>query len=622
MTIETRFDNNGNIEIKHPELEGWMPVVSLLRILNGYDVRLIDSQSQILDSISENIELIASANPNLDLALSNIATALSELADSSNLNIEEILASLANNSAPTPAANSGSNITVVQQAGSLIKENVLIRIISLLADEEKAYALPDWTTALSFSIKKNIDQVGLLDLQYAFKPGQVNLEDGEFRTILANKEYNKSGLLLFGKTLYLTCNQPVKVEIEISYKMPNNTNIYPDDFANENVVSDALTLENAITFIQVQARNTSRRLANSRRISGQNEIANLQRATKINFGYLSLKSVGQQQDDSIDTPDTPVISPSFLGTVSYFQSIDHGLERFNFANEGFSPSGLKLKDRPISEFAGAGNAESGKFCGGRYYYSLSWLRSIEKIVYATEIVSRINAELSHGVSNMTGGMGNSEKSILTGGSYFVYGVGFFPSNMASTLNNITEALTFQNTFLTSFRINPPNGLSSSTAGYIWAGTTLGHDSYYGSYTMVSFIDEIVYSTGTWIPTQISNTPPHTHINHGAFGNAVNGYVVGGVSRDFSRRDITRFKYSDQSISLLGTKISAPITEIGSTGCSTSGYIVASMQGGLSTSLTQKFRYDTETTSLAGGILGTTLLTQAGSCDYSAGWSNV
>lgn len=390
--------------------------------------------------------------------------------------------------------------------------------------------------------------------------------------------------------------------------MAKNPIVYPDDFSLTSRLGaaaiaasqTAVTLESAVSSIEVQARDTALRQAHTRRISGQSSISNQNKLMKTGL-LMPLYEVG-----------TIIASPPFLGSVAYIPGT-YGLQCFLFSNEVFRRSTAKL---PQEYLYGStiGNAESGKFVGGVTETGLIGSR-FDKVDYKKESVSRTEARLSEPRVALIGQMGTPTTGIIVGG-YNAFSV---ITRNCEFYNHGTDSVSTVANFLQRNRFAPHGGTSSLFAGYILGGSA----SPFGA-DMIRSIERVPYGTNVTSSVNVSPDAPHAHWVHAAFSNPNKGYYAGGANSipytDLDR--ITALTFSGETSALIAARLAqGTICSFGA-GSSQAGYIFAGWIGDLTliNKGVSKLDYATETTS----VIGSQLLEQAWDrgaiADYSPGFS--
>lgn len=268
MTVTTRTNaNTGQLEIQHPDTQGWLPLVTLMNLVGGFGVQLTNDQigviTQILTQVNTLSDILNSSNATGSKLLTingQIASILSNVSNivsgqqsvvtannsvnssvqSLSSNIQSILNSVQTQNTKTDTVNSNlssiqsllsilttlntnitgvnTNLTTINSTfNNLIATNVnSISYVNLTASTESIFPLPINTKSLSFACRKNSGQ--FYDIRYAFTANQTtNLSTGNYRTLYASNVYSQSGILWSSKNLYLCCDTAVTVEIEVSF---------------------------------------------------------------------------------------------------------------------------------------------------------------------------------------------------------------------------------------------------------------------------------------------------------------------------------------------------------------------------------------------------------------------
>lgn len=394
--------------------------------------------------------------------------------------------------------------------------------------------------------------------------------------------------------------------------MARNSLIYPEDFplvarlgvAAMTASQTAVTLESAVSSIEVQARDTALRQAHTRRISGQSAINNQNKFVRTGL-LMPLHEVGNI-----------TAAPRFLGTTTYIPGTN-GLQCFLFSNEVFRRSTAKLPQEYIYGST-TGNSESGKFVGGMTGTGLTG-DQFDKIVYKKETVVRTNARLSEPRLTSIGQMGTPTTGIIVGG--------YTTSGLVSLrdchfYNHVADSVSVVGNFLQRERFAPHGGTSSLFAGYILGGSSkpFGIDR-------IRSIERIPYATNTVSSVNVSPDAPHAHWVHAAFSSPVKGYYAGGANTpppyiDGFMDRITAITFSGETSALIAARLAQPTICSFGAGSSQAGYIFAGWIGDLTlvNKGVSKLDYDSETTSVIGAQLLEQAWDRGAVADYSPGFS--
>jgi len=394
--------------------------------------------------------------------------------------------------------------------------------------------------------------------------------------------------------------------------MPRNPAIYPDDFVTSRSlgsIKTTLTIESAVSSIEIQARDTALRQAHTRRIAGQNEIANQNKLLRIASRLMPLNQVG-----------TVVASSPILGKTAYFgggrqeSKATNYITTFLFSNEIFKESDLTLSS-PRLYVGTVGNNESGKICGGQSTVTGTFYDAIDKITFNNGAgkLQKIAAVLSQGLLGAVGGMGDKVKGILVGG---VAGNGKLTRDAHVYTHAIDEIRVIANQ-LTTARFAPHNGLSSKTAGYVW----LGSEKFYNG-AVVRVIDKTIYDSNL-VATPISTTATQSQVVHASFSNPRRGHIAGGFvnAQGALSNSITGFTFSGETSAILSATLDQPRVCVDGTGSSVAGYTVGgSTATAASTKTVQKYDYATDINRVIDAQLTIPLADQGAIADYGPGFS--
>lgn len=396
--------------------------------------------------------------------------------------------------------------------------------------------------------------------------------------------------------------------------MARNPQLFPTDFPATipGVGSEEFALENAVTTIQRQARDTAVRQAHTRRIGGQNSIGNQNKLVSASQLLMPLYQIG------------PVIqAPPFLGTAAYlgggrgYTSTFDAMYQLPFSNETFADMGVRLTEARM--YCGTvGDASAGRFCGGFNSKFGTSVTSLDEFTYLKESVQRLGAQLSQARFGLAGGIGDKTKGLLLGG----VAVGSTSAvRTGDRLTYATNTISGLGNFLLANRIAPHNGTCSKFSGYIYGGSPI---AWLGGPLFT--IERVTLTTEAI--TTIGTTLAHAHVVHGACGNDIKGYLAGGntnppASWNWFTDTITAFTYSGETAAPLSAKLIEPKVCLDGTGSSAAGFFVggdtptANWQG---TTTADKLTYSNETTARLGAQLSQPQSDQGAVSDYGAGFS--
>lgn len=393
--------------------------------------------------------------------------------------------------------------------------------------------------------------------------------------------------------------------------MPYNPKLFPPDF-DSNLQSEELTLEAAVLGLQVQALNTARRQAHTRRIGGQNSIANQnQRMKLVRPILMPLHQVG----------NVPKATP-FSGTVSYLGGgRGHGgttqaIFELLFSNDAVFQIGSKLSvARPY--IGTVGNASAGLFCGGNFLP----VGTIDQFTYSKKILQRVGAQLSQSRAGPAGGIGNQSKGILAGGRAF----GSTPAVRTGDRVNygVVPSVIGLGNLLSTNRFAAHNGTCNRTSGYVYGG--VGEPWW----NLPLFtIERINYTLATETVSPVGATLNHMHMAHGAAGNLNKGYLAGGGNNVAGTTvvytdTIAAFTYSGETYAPLAATLPEAKICADGTGSGMAAYFVggdtatSNWQG---TKTIDKLFYNNESLIRINAQLSTPQADQGAISDYGAGFS--
>jgi hypothetical protein len=396
--------------------------------------------------------------------------------------------------------------------------------------------------------------------------------------------------------------------------MARNPQLFPTDFPTTlaGVGSEEFALENAVTTVQRQARDTAVRQAHTRRIGGQNSIGNQNKLVSASPLLMPLHQIG-----------SIIQAIPFLGTAAYLGGgRGHGstfssIYRLPFSNETFNPLGVRLTDN--REYAGTvGDASSGRFCGGFSNKFGTTVASLDEFTYLKESVQRLAVQLSQARLGLAGGIGDKVKGLLLGG------VADGSSSAVRTGDRLTYAtntISGLGNFLAVNRFAPHNGTCNKFSGYVYGGSPLAFSG-----NPLFSVERVTLSTEAL--TTIGTTLAHAHVVHGACGNDIKGYLAGGNTNppatwNWFTNTITAFTYSGETSAPLAATLTEGKVCVDGTGSSIAGYFVAgdtatsNWQG---TTTADKLTYSNESTTRLGAQLSQPQADQGAVSDYGAGFS--
>lgn len=396
--------------------------------------------------------------------------------------------------------------------------------------------------------------------------------------------------------------------------MARNPQLFPTDFPTTlpGVGSEEFALENAVTTVQRQARDTAVRQAHTRRIGGQNSIGNQNKLVSASPLLMPLHQIGS----------TIQVVP-FWGTAAYlgggrgYGTTFDSMYRLAFSNETFTPLGVRLTEN--REYSGTvGDAASGRLCGGFSSQFGTSVASIDDFNYLKESMQRLNSQLSQARLALAGGIGNKSKGFLLGGVQF----GSIDAvRTGDRLTYATNTISGLGNFLAVNRFAPHNGTCNKFSGYVYGGSSQGYTG-----NLLFSIERVTLSSEAI--TTIGTTLAHAHVVHGACGSDSKGYLSGGNTNpvetwNWFTNTITAFTYSGEtSAPLSATLVDAKVCHDG-TGSSVAGYFVggdtttSNWQG---TTTADKLTYSNETNVRLGAQLSQPQSDQGAVSDYGAGFS--
>lgn len=405
--------------------------------------------------------------------------------------------------------------------------------------------------------------------------------------------------------------------------MPRNIDLYPDDFGSAQLgtASNALTIQSAVSSIELQARDTAIRNAYARRIAGQAASENQLQVVKFGNFLMPLNKAG------ITLTKAPL-----LGTAAYFgggraavasATISSYIYELRFSNEVLMSLDIRLT-LPRSYCGTVSNSESGKFAGGIDANTNFFTAVCEKYVYSKGQIQRVSDVLSSAIAGPAGGMGDATRGIMAGG-----GTSFTVAiRTGHSYNHATDIITTLANFLPVAKYSAHNGVSSPTSGFVWSGAALANTA-----NVVDTIDRIDYANQTLTATAIATAVTHSHLIHAAGNSSLKGYFSGGSTAvayatggdplgvmDDTTHSLT---YSGQTVALLTARLRERIICADGASSSEAFYVVGgdtpttNWQG---SQTIQKTPFSNETTFTIGATLTRKTSDQGGFSDYGPAYS--
>ncbi|MGB3203619.1 MAG: hypothetical protein WBB28_01385 [Crinalium sp.] len=397
--------------------------------------------------------------------------------------------------------------------------------------------------------------------------------------------------------------------------MPN-ISLYPLDFnlSQREVGGREVSLEAAIAETERQDRDVALRQAHARRIAGQNEIAN-QNNSDIQTSQLLMPThrIGRR-----------VTSSFTLGTAAYLgggrgEGGSSGyIDQFKFSSETITEMGIRLITARF--YTGTiGNAESGKFVGGTNINNGFYSRGIDKIDYAKQSIQQVGMLLDIPRVSPAGGMGTASTGLLAGG--------LLETTRLSTrdcivYDHVSDTHSITANSLTEDKCAPHNGLSSKVNGYVCSGSRL-----LWSGPLIFSYEEIPYYGAAYI-ANIVGTSIVSNLISASFTNDIRGYRAGGyddVTEGFFGRVITGFSYDTKIPLTISTTLNTKKTCADGTGDNINGFVVG---GDTVTPWSdwkgireiERFRYGDESIAIIGAKLTHERADQGAVADYGPGFS--
>lgn len=236
------------LQIKHTATGKWSPATTLLRIEEGFDMRLIEEQMDKIDAIARQIASLATLSSsqkihetleivsrsladilsqeikqttsvtNFYQAVSNAIAQLAQISEAADVTNQHIgtqlnslsvaIGSLNTALSGLPTQSNDSTSTSVSLAGETDVHETLITIAN--PGQIQSYPLPGTTRSLVFSGRK--DNFGRShDIYWSFVNG--NIDQGKYKILWAYNEFQKTGLSFKDKVLYLSCGTPIQIDV-------------------------------------------------------------------------------------------------------------------------------------------------------------------------------------------------------------------------------------------------------------------------------------------------------------------------------------------------------------------------------------------------------------------------
>jgi hypothetical protein len=244
MAVEVN-QTSDTLQLKHQPTGKWSEGVTLLRLEEGFDIRLVDEQMTEIESLVQAVASLATLSSaqeiqkgikaveeslgklltqetnqstsitNFYQAVSNAVAQLTQLstaANATNQSIASNLTALSNaiasltTSLTQLSSDSGSS-AVADTGESEIDERV---IVIPSAGNVQSVILPNTTRSLVFSGRK--DSLGRShDIFWSFR--NDNMTQGKHKILWAFCEFQKTGLSFKDKVLYLSCGAPIQIDV-------------------------------------------------------------------------------------------------------------------------------------------------------------------------------------------------------------------------------------------------------------------------------------------------------------------------------------------------------------------------------------------------------------------------
>ena len=231
------------LQIKHKSTAKWSDAITLLQLDEGFNVSFIESQMQQIELIGQAVGLLATQSSaqeiqktlkavnesleklftqgttqanNLASFYQTVSAATAQLtqiattAEGTNQSIATQLTALATavSALRSSIAELGSSSGTSSLAG---EKEVFETLISITAPKQlQSCPLPNTTSTLVFSGRKDsLDRS--YDIYWSFNSG--NLAQGKYKILWAYNEFQKTGLSFKDKTLYLSCDVPIQIDV-------------------------------------------------------------------------------------------------------------------------------------------------------------------------------------------------------------------------------------------------------------------------------------------------------------------------------------------------------------------------------------------------------------------------
>lgn len=403
--------------------------------------------------------------------------------------------------------------------------------------------------------------------------------------------------------------------------MARNLELYPDDFGSAQLGTSAVsyTIQDAVSSIELQARDTAIRNVYARRSAGQAAIETQLQVISFKNYLMPLNKVGT------------VLKAPLLGTAAYLGggralpgsvTVSAYVYELRFSNEVLTCLDVRLS-LPRLYCGTVANAESGKFVGGIDVNANLYTDVCEKYTYSKSQMQRISSLLANPIAGAAGGMGDAVRGVVAGGATF-YNVA---TRTGHAYAHATDTISTLSNFLPAAKYSPHNGVSSKTSGFVWSGATPATTA-----DIVDTIDRIDYAAGTLTATAIGTSTTHAHIVHAAYNSDIKGYIAGGsTATAWASADASQFfddkihalTYSGQTVALLAARLKERLICADGANSSEGGYIVGgdtptSAWAGSTT--IQKMLYSSEALSTIGATLTRKTSDQGSFSDYGPAYS--
>jgi hypothetical protein len=249
MTVEINQATE-ELQIKHKSTGKWSPAYTPLQIDEGFRVSLIENQMQEIRTISTKIAALATLTSSQDIQRS-LSTAIQSLetlvnqATSQSANVSSFyqsvttavsqlsqLAQAAGTTNQAIASQLTSLSSAISSLGSTLSQSqsqtgttttatgatdifeTLIAITT--AGSVEPVLLPNTTRKLVFSGRKDGSGKSY-DIYWSFSNN--NMSQGKYKILWAYNEFGESGLSFKDKTLYLSCDKPIQIDLCAYYSL-------------------------------------------------------------------------------------------------------------------------------------------------------------------------------------------------------------------------------------------------------------------------------------------------------------------------------------------------------------------------------------------------------------------